>query len=176
MDNPVKQLRLLADELRERRKTVTDLEERLKEVNARIHAIEFGELTDIMHAAGVNQFVIDAEGNSPALEFELDTYYRASIAASWEEQRREAAFAVLPDELVKITVTAEFAKGEADLARALVDDLVTAGYTVGVEKAVHSSTLKAWVKSQFENGGDIPNLETIGAFIAPKVKVKEVKS
>jgi O-succinylbenzoate synthase len=171
-----KKLSLLANELRDQLHQASDLEERLKSVNERIRTIEFGELVDVMHELDCSAFSIPAIDNTPALEFELDTYYRASIAASWEEQRREAAFAVLPDELVKIKVTAEFAKGEANMARALVDDLVTAGYTVGVEKAVHSSTLKAWVKSQFENGGDIPNLETIGAFIAPKVKVKEVKS
>jgi O-succinylbenzoate synthase len=171
-----KRLSTLASELRERRRAVSDLEERLKTESDRIHAIEFGELVDVMQAIDVNYFSIPARGNDPALEFELATHYAASIAKDWEEPRREAAFAAIPDELVKITVRAEFAKGEADDARTLADELVVAGYTVIVEKGVHHSTLKAWLKEQFESGGDIPNLETIGAFIAPKVKVKEVKT
>jgi O-succinylbenzoate synthase len=171
-----KKLSSLAKELREQTRIASDLEERLKEVNGRIHVIEFSELVDLMHELDCTAFSIPAVGNSPSFEFELATHYAASIAKDWEEPRREAAFAAVPDELVKITVKAEFAKGEAEDARALADELVTAGYTVVVEKAVHHSTLKAWLKEQFETGGDIPDLETIGAFIAPKVKVKEVKS
>jgi hypothetical protein len=171
-----KKLSLLATELRDQTKLASDLEERLKGVNGRIKAIEFQELVDVMHELDCTAFSIPAVGNSPALEFDLSTHYAANIAASWEEPRREEAFSALPDELVKITVKAMFAKGEAELARSLADELVTAGYTVSIEKGVHSSTLKAWLKEQFETGGDIPNLETIGAFIAPKVKVKEVKS
>jgi hypothetical protein len=171
-----KKLSLLAKELRDQMRQASDLEERLKSVNGRINTIEFQELVDVMHELDCTAFTIPAEGNTPAFEFDLSTYYRASIAKDWEEQRREAAFDAIPDELVKITVRAEFAKGEAEDARALADELVTAGYTIVVEKGVHHSTLTAWIKEQFETGGDIPNLETIGAFIAPKVKVKEVKS
>jgi hypothetical protein len=171
-----KRLSLLANELRDQTRLACDLEERLKTVNERIHAIEFSELVDTMHELDCTAFTIPADGNAPALEFDLSTYYRASIAKDWEEPRREAAFDAVPDELVKITVKAEFAKGEANYARALADELVTAGYTIVVEKGVHHSTLKAWLKEQFETGGDIPDLETIGAFIASKVNVKEVKS
>jgi hypothetical protein len=176
MDQGTDRLRLLASELREARQDMSNAEERLASLNKRIREIEFGELTDLMHALGVNSFSLNKEGNNPALDFELGTYISANIAKDWDEERREEAFAALPDELIKITVKVTFSKGEGDLARSLVDDLVTTGYTVSVERGVHSATLKSWLKEQFENGGDIPNLETIGAHIAPRVKVKEIKA
>jgi hypothetical protein len=154
---------------------VSDLEARMREENSRIHQIQFNEMVDTMNVLGVNTFSIARQGNSPALEFELGTYYAASISKEWEEGKRETAFAALPDELIKISVTALFGKGEAQDARDLADELVTAGYTVTIDKSVHHSTLKAWLREQYESGGDIPDLETIGATIGPRVKVKESK-
>jgi hypothetical protein len=51
--------------------------------------------------------------------------------------------------------------------------LIIAGYTVTVKKSVHTSTLKAWVREQFENGRQLPDLELIGASIFNEVQVKE---
>jgi hypothetical protein len=174
-ETQIARLRTLAEEMREQMREASDLEERLKSVNGRIHTIQFSEMVDTMNVLGVATFGIAKQGNSPALEFELDTYYAGSISKEWEEPRREAAFAVLPDELVKITVSALFAKGEADDARALAEELITTGYTVTIEKSIHHSTLKAWLREQAESGGDLPDLETIGATIGPRVKVKEIK-
>ncbi|HEY7415022.1 MAG TPA: hypothetical protein VH593_07505 [Ktedonobacteraceae bacterium] len=168
-------LRTLAGELRDRQQSIVDLEERLKQENDRIRAITAGEMVDLMNEADVRSFEIESDGNMPAMSFELGNHYAGSIPVKWEEQRREAAFAQLPDELIKITVKAIFAKGEAHIAQDLAEDLVTAGYTVQLEKTVHASTLKSWLRETFEGGGLLPDLETIGASIFPEVKVKEIE-
>jgi hypothetical protein len=130
-------------------------------------------MVDLMHEMDLTRFDIPAEGNLPAMYFEMGNHYNASIPSKWEEDRREAAFDVLPDELLKIEVTALFAKGEALQATALAEELVVAGYTIIVKKSVHASTLKSWLREQCENGRDLPDLETIGASIFNEVQVKE---
>jgi hypothetical protein len=168
-----KKMSELARELRDRNRTVADLEDRLREENERIRAITCGDMVDVMHELDVSRFDIPADGNLPAMYFEMGNHYNASISSKWDEDRQEAAFDVLPDELLKIEVVAMFAKGEAQMARDLADELVIAGYTVTVKKSVHHSTLKAWVREQCENGRDLPDLETIGASIFNEVQVKE---
>jgi hypothetical protein len=166
-------MRELASELRETNQVAADLEDRLRETKERIRAITQSEMVDLMHEMDLTRFDIPAEGNLPAMYFEMGNHYNASISSKWDEDRREDAFSVLPDELLKIEVTAVFAKGEAEIARDLAEELVTAGYTISVKKGVHSSTLKSWLREQFENGRPLPDLDTIGASIFNEVQVKE---
>jgi hypothetical protein len=130
------------------------------------------EMVDAMHELDVSSITIDADGNQPPMVFEMGNHIAASIPVDWEERRRETAFDLIPDELLKIEVTAVFAKGEARIARDLAEELVFTGYTVIVKKGVHHSTLKSWVREQFENGNQLPDLESIGATIFNEVKVK----
>jgi hypothetical protein len=166
-------MRELAGELRETNQMAADLEDRLRETKERIRAITQSELVDLMHEMDLTRFDIPAEGNLPAMYFEMGNHYNASISSKWDEEKREDAFSVLPDELLKIEVTALFAKGEAQQATDLAEELIIAGYTVTVKKSVHTSTLKAWVREQFENGRQLPDLELIGASIFNEVQVKE---
>jgi hypothetical protein len=163
----------LARELRDRNRVVADLEDRLREENERIRAITQGEMVDVMHEMDVSRFDIAADGNLPAMYFEMGNHYSASISSKWDEERRENAFLELPDELLKIEVTALFAKGEAQQATDLAEELIVAGYTITVKKSVHPSTLKSWLREQFECGRPLPDLETIGASIFNEVQVKE---
>jgi hypothetical protein len=166
-------MRELAGELRETNQQAADLEDRLRETKERIRAITQSEMVDLMHEMDLTRFDIPAEGNLPAMYFEMGNHYSANVSSKWDEDRRENAFDVLPDELLKIEVTATFAKGEAQQANDLAEELIVAGYTVIVKKSVHSSTLKAWLREQFENGRPLPDLETIGASIFNEVQVKE---
>jgi hypothetical protein len=166
-------MRELAGELRDLTASTADLEDRLRDEKARIRAITTGELVDLMDEVELTRIDIEGEGNLPPMVFEMGHHFQASISVEWEEERRERAYAVIPDELLKITVKAVFAKGEAGMAKDLAEELVVAGYTVSVEKGVHHSTLKSWVREQFENGHDLPDLDTIGANIFREVKIKE---
>jgi hypothetical protein len=166
-------MRELAGELRETNQIAADLEDRLRETKERIRAITQSEMVDLMHEMDLTRFDIPAEGNLPAMYFEMGNHYNASISSKWDEDKREDAFSVLPDELLKIEVTALFAKGEAQQATDLAEELIIAGYTVITKKSVHTSTLKAWLREQFENGRPLPDLDTIGASIFNEVQVKE---
>jgi hypothetical protein len=166
-------MRELAGELRESNKLEADLEDRLRETRERIRAITCGEMVDLMHEMDLTRFDISAEGNLPAMYFEMGNHFNAAISSKWDEDRQDAAFEALPDELLKIEVVATFAKGEAQQARDLAEELVVAGYTITVKKSVHHSTLKAWVREQFECGRPLPDLDTIGASIFNEVQVKE---
>ena len=174
-DGSTEKLRALASELRDQQATLSDLEERTKRASERVRTITRSELVDVMNEIDVRSFEIEANGNLPALSFDLGNHYTASIPVKWEEARRDAAFEAVPEELVQITVKAIFAKGEASVAQDLAEELVAAGYTVQLEKSVHHSTLKSWLKETFESGGPLPDLELIGASIFSEVKVKELR-
>lgn len=171
----VGRMRQLAGQLRDQRLEASSLEERLRATEEQIREIEFSLLPDAMAEMGVDRFSIKADGNAPALDFVLGTYYGASISSSWDDDRRERAFAALPPELVKFTVRIAFNLGEATKAMALVTELAERDLSVEIEKGVHPSTLKAWLREQFEAGKPLPDLDVINARVGPRVVVKEIK-
>jgi hypothetical protein len=173
-EGPPLLLRQLAAELRERRLALEAIEERAKQERARINTITREEMVDVMNTMDLSRVDLAAEGNLPAMKFELGHHYGGSVSREWPNERREAAFAALPDELVKVTVRVYFAKGEYAEAERLSEELVETGYTVQLDREVHPSTLKSWLRERFESGSDLPDLETIGATIFQEVKVKEL--
>ena len=101
-NTPHVRLRELAQELRDRNAIVADLEDRMREERARIRTITTSEMVDAMHELDVSSITIDADGNQPPMIFEMGNHISASIPVDWEEQRRETAFDLIPDELLKI--------------------------------------------------------------------------
>jgi hypothetical protein len=175
VDSSSSRLRSLAGELRSREAALSSLEERVKEEQAEIRRITTGDMVDLMHELDVRSYELAADGNYPAMSFKLANHYTGSIPKEWPEPQREAAFDLIPEELIKITVKAIFAKGEARQAESLAEELVTTGYTVVVDKEVNHMTLKAWLRETYESDGDLPDLELINSSIFPEVKVKELK-
>jgi len=103
-------------ELRDLELEKEELEARLKEVNQRINYISFDSLVDVMLEKRVPKIRIDGDGNSPPFEAELLPFYRANIAASWEEERKLEAFRSLEEfgasDLIKTKMTFSFPRGK----------------------------------------------------------------
>jgi hypothetical protein len=75
--------------------------------------------------------------------------------------------------LLKTQITIEFAKGEAEEAKAAAAIISDAGYTGIVSEGVHPATLKAFVKEQRQAGQDVPtDIFNIHPFSRAKIKRK----
>ncbi|HET8689560.1 MAG TPA: hypothetical protein VFM18_23365 [Methanosarcina sp.] len=73
--------------------------------------------------------------------------------------------------LIKVSVDAQFSRGEAEVAAVLFQELQTRGLNVSLGQDVHAQTLKAFLKERIAEGDDIP-LELFGARPVWSAKVK----
>jgi hypothetical protein len=168
----IQRLRDLANELRDVELAIENDEEKLKRDKAERHAIVTQRLVDVMNQLGVDTFGIEEDGNQPGLDLEMGFKYTGNIAASWSEEKREAAFAVVPADLIQYSVTIHFTRHQHDRAQRVAEKLIKQGETVSVSKNVNASTLKAWIRETHESGGELPDLELLGGGIFQEVKVK----
>lgn len=172
------QARAKAAELRELEAEKADLEERLTNLNKRQYKISREELPTLMADAGITTLTLAAQGNHPAVEFKLAPYYEASIAASWDPDRRAAAFEYLESEgagdLIKTEITIAMPREKRAEAVKLLEQLRAMGQEPSVKDNVHASTLKSWLKEKCE-AGEYVDLDAIGASVGSVVKPKQTR-
>lgn len=162
------------------RKRKEKLEALLTETNERIDQVELKELPELMDGAGVPSITVELTPEQGGGRYKVDAkpYYRANIAVKWEPERREAAFAWLQDHghgaIVKTQITVTLDVGELEEAQKLQQELAARGLEVDLGKNVNHQTLTAWLKEQVEKTGEIPPLDTLGAFVGRIAKPKEL--
>lgn len=170
-------------ELRDLVVTVKDLEERLETTKAEKLKLETVTLPDMMTAAGMNKFGLEAEGNNPAYDASIEPMVRANIAASWPEDKRQKGFSVLRElkgeSLIKTIVQFEFDPKEREEAKKFIAKCDELGF-IGEEKlSVNHNSMASWLKA--EVNADPPRvpspaqLEAIGGFVGRTVKIKKRK-
>ena len=170
----------VASEARVLEREIADLNERLADKSASLRQIYHAKLPDLMLAAGIDHIGLPAVGNLPAMDAEMKPYYSASIAASWPDDRKAAAFKYLESlgsgDLIKTQVTAAYARGKLAEAKKVAAQLSKKkGVSVDLKQTVHTQTLTAWLKEQVEKHNKTPNLELIGGTVGRVVKLSERK-
>jgi hypothetical protein len=173
MTDALDRAKALATEARDCQVELAELEQKSSDVKKRLNAIVTDELVVLMQEADLDSIGIPAQGNLPAMDMDLVTFVSASIPKSWDQQRREAAFDLLPGDLVKVELTVPFSRFDYAEAQKLAKQLVGHGHTVLIEKTCHHKTLEAWLKDKMSKGEPLPDLQTIGATIGPRVKMNE---
>lgn len=132
------------------------------------------DLVKLFSETNLTSLTLEAEGNYPAMKFEKSTFYNAKIP----EDKEAEAFTWLHDEghgdLVKTQVTASFGMGERDTAEQVEAAIASLGVDYNSKLSVHSSTLKAFVKSEIEAGRALP-MDLLGVYMGEIVKLKKVK-
>lgn len=163
-------------ELTETSHLIENLEERLSALKRTKYAIEHEQLPELMMEAGVDKVGIPPVGNEPGYDLKLSPFYDANIAAGWEEERRQKAFAYLESvkagDLIKTQIIISLPREQRANAKQLLKQL--AEWSPDVKEAVHPSTLKSWLKEKSEAGDDV-NLEAIGGTVGQVVKPKPRK-
>jgi hypothetical protein len=90
---------------------------------------------------------------------------KPEVYASIPEANQVAALKWLEDHgfggLIKVTVAAQYGRGEAAVAQELAAELAERGIVVDFDQTVHPQTLKAFLREQLAEGKDIP-LELFG--------------
>tara|TARA_Y100000310_G_scaffold169786_1_gene169990 strand:- start:443 stop:994 length:552 start_codon:yes stop_codon:yes gene_type:complete len=97
--------------------------------------------------------------------------YRASIKI----ENRKAAYAWMRNngfgDLVKNQVTCSFGRNEDEKASGLISNLFERGFEPAQREWVEPSTLRAFVREQYESGRDLP-MELLGAYVGHKTTIK----
>lgn len=174
---------------------IDHLEEQLSERKETLRKIYFDTLPQMLQEVGLDRIGIAKEGNYPGYDYKLKKFYRANIAAKWDEEKREAAFDYVKqmgaEDLIKTEVSVLFPKGGMKLAKKLIATAkkmkvpVTVGkkkiakpVQVELSKSIPHGTLSAWLKELVEKHHKVPsaeNLEKIGGSIGVVVEPEERK-
>jgi uncharacterized protein YbcI len=141
-------------------------EELMKQLREQERRLTFQEIPDMM-----SELQIDRLGLEMAeVDLVSKPYYKAGIAADWEEQRREEAFRYLEEidaaDLIRVVVTVSFGKDEFEKARELeaIIRQWSNEYEPTLSKSVPWNTLTAFVKEQLGKGA-VLDLEKLGATV-----------
>lgn len=159
-DSKLAELTKLANRQAESEAEVARLKSLLTTANEQLRAVAEQELPALMDQLGFSDFK-----TTTGLKITIRETIRASIpkaradeAFNWLDEHGHAA-------IVKRQFVASFGRDEEKWARKFAADLRRRKREVSVEdlKKVESSTLRAFVKAQLEDGADIP-LELFGVF------------
>ena len=175
--------------------SVQQLTDQIKEYRSKLNTIYLETLPQMMMDANVDKIGIAKEGNYPGYDYKLKKFYRANIAAKWDDAKREAGFSYVTklgaEDLIKTEVVVLFPKGGAKLAKKLVALARKMKITVKVgkkkiskvpvvelSKSIPHGSLSAWLKELVEKRHKVPSaddLEKIGGAIGVVVEPEERK-
>ena len=137
--------------------SVEQAELNLKDAKERARVLREETIPSAMQELGLEELKLDT---GEKLTVKQDVY--AAIPAAQKEQ----AFQWLEDNgfggLIKVEVTADYRKGEAEVAMALYKELQERGLQVEFGQSVHAQTLKAFLREQLAAGANVP-LDLFGA-------------
>lgn len=149
----------LGTQIEEMKKVLENLEQDLKQV-AEV------DLPAAMFEAGISSFTLE---NGTKVTTKEDIY--ASIPKGKESE----AFTWLGDNgfggIIKHVVSASFGKEEDSRAQEFIKAAKELGLEPEDKRAVHPSTLKAFIKEQLQQGTNLP-LDLFGAFQIKKAVIK----
>jgi hypothetical protein len=164
-------LEKIRDEIKELRSLefeIASMEERLKITKERVRFLKEKTLVDMFDGAGITSLGVEAHGNLPPYDIEIKPYVRANIAADWEPERRERAYAWFEKnghgDMLRNTVTVHLGKGTQKAQRALLAFLKKSGIDYSSEYGIPWNTLTAFVKEQIKKK-KTPPLEMLGATV-----------
>jgi uncharacterized protein YacL (UPF0231 family) len=175
-EDKLDKIRSLVRETMEQELVKADLEERLKEVSSKIHKSYTEILPSMMEEAGTDSVSLTADGNFPGATAQLKPYYRANIAAAWDEERKQAAYDWLDGhghgDLVATLVTIQLPRDERAKLKKLTAALKPLRVAYEVRNSTNHNTLTAWLKEEIERNRSVLPLDTLGATVGKIVSVK----
>lgn len=145
--------------------SVSMLEEQLKDTKKQLEYVRQVELPNALAEIGLSSVTL-----TNGAKIEVKQKYYASIPV----ESKQEAFAWLTmnnlDSVIKNTVKCDFGKGEIELAKEAMRELISCGFKPQQEMGVHPMTLKSLVKDLFERGVEFP-IELFGAGVVNETKV-----
>ena len=154
-----KQLKLAAE--------VAELDAGLKAKKEELRLTAENELPDAMQSAGLTQITL-----TTGEKISINEFYNAHISRANQEKAYEWLVSNGHEGLIKNEVLLKFGREEIEVVDQTVSALQARGLSPEVRQSVHPSTLKAFVREQFNSGNDIPT-EPFGIYIGTKATIKK---
>ena len=156
----------VATDIAETENEIANLKEQLKKKEDYRTKLSEEVLPSLFSEVGLSELKL-----SDGRKIKVSEYYRAAIKV----ENREAAYAWLRNngfgDLVKNQVTCSFGRNEDEKASSLISDLSEKGLEPTQREWVEPSTLRAFVREQYEAGREIP-MDLLGAYIGHKTTIK----
>ena len=156
----------VATDIAETENEIANLKEQLKKKEDYRTKLSEEVLPSLFSEVGLSELKL-----SDGRKIKVSEYYRAAIKV----ENREAAYAWMRNngfgDLVKNQVTCSFGRNEDEKARSLISDLSERGLEPAQREWVEPSTLRAFVREQYEAGREIP-MDLLGAYIGHKTTIK----
>ena len=156
----------VANDVADTEKEIQDLEDKLKTKKDYKKHLAENVLPNLFAEVGLSELKL-ADGR----HLKVSNYYGASI----KDTKKEAAFNWLRDngfgDLIKNQVSCSFGRNEDEKASSLISDLSEKGLEPAQREWVEPSTLRAFVREQYEAGREIP-MDLLGAYIGHKTTIK----
>jgi hypothetical protein len=167
--------------VRDLRLELENLAARQAEIGTELNRLTREELPEAFEEAALTSLTLAAEGNLPTYVASKRPFYRANVAADWEEERRERAFSLLErrgaEDLVKTTLAVELGRGERSRAKLVRNALVKLGVPVRESLTVPWNTLTAWLRERVQSGEHFSagELESLGAQVGTVVECQSAR-
>ena len=156
----------VATDIAETEIEIANLKEQLKKKEDYNTKLSEEVLPSLFSEVGLSELKL-----SDGRKIKVSEYYRAAIKV----ENREAAYTWLRNngfgDLVKNQVTCSFGRNEDEKASSLISDLNEKGLEPMQREWVEPSTLRAFVREQYESGKEIP-MDLLGAYIGHKTTIK----
>ena len=156
----------VATDIAETENEIANLKEQLKKKEDYRTKLSEEVLPSLFSEVGLSELKL-----SDGRKIKVSEYYRAAIKV----ENREAAYAWMRNngfgDLVKNQVTCSFGRNEDEKASSLISDLSERGLEPAQREWVEPSTLRAFVREQYEAGREIP-MDLLGAYIGHKTTIK----
>ena len=156
----------VATDIAETENEIANLKEQLKKKEDYRTKLSEEVLPSLFSEVGLSELKL-----SDGRKIKVSEYYRAAIKV----ENREAAYAWMRNngfgDLVKNQVTCSFGRNEDEKASSLISDLSERGLEPAQREWGEPSTLRAFVREQYESGKEIP-MDLLGAYIGHKTTIK----
>lgn len=147
-------------------KEIAEISTKLAERQGRHDKLSRSIIPDIMDRLGMAEFKL-TDGSKVSV--------KPDIKCGLTEERKPAAYQWLEetqnDGIIKTGIDLKFSRDQIEDAKRAVQMLQEAGFgDASLEKSIHPSTLKSFVKERIEAGDNIP-LDTFGVFEFKQTKI-----
>ena len=165
-ENNMGKIGAVATDIAETEAEIAAIKEQLKAKESYAKKLSQEVLPSLFAEVGLSELKL-ADGR----KIKVSEYYSATPL----KENREKVHAWLRDngfgDLVKNQVTCSFGRNEDEKASKLISDLNDKGYESAQREWVESSTLRAFVREQYEAGRELP-MDLLGAYIGHKTTIK----
>ena len=165
-ENNMGKIGAVATDIAETEAEIAAIKEQLKAKESYAKKLSQEVLPSLFAEVGLSELKL-ADGR----KIKVSEYYSATPL----KENREKVHAWLRDngfgDLVKNQVTCSFGRNEDEKASKLISDLNDKGYESAQREWVEPSTLRAFVREQYEAGRELP-MDLLGAYIGHKTTIK----